>query len=127
MGKHLAPGSRSSQNQGEETISGHVTIGASGAVGTVVGKGFSIARTAAGRYTITLKRTYHKLLFPSGSIVYAAFGTIDKLLVEFSNYSATAGTIMLLVKPGDSTTLTDPGNGDAVAFQLVMLKSKVSV
>jgi hypothetical protein len=127
MGKYIGFAA-TSQNVGEEVISGLVNVGASGAVSSTDGDGFSIARSAAGRYTITLKRKYKALVGCTGEMVYAAYGSIDKLEIKFSNEAVDGSTptIMLLVRPGDSTTLTDPTSGDAFTFTLRLLKSQVS-
>lgn len=124
---YLARGQGVSLAPGEWVIRGRLNVGASGAVSSTKGKGFSIARSAAGHYIITLKRSYKALIGARGDMLYAAFGSIDKLRVAFANDAVTASkTVKMLIVPGDSTTLTDPTSGDSVTFELVLSNSRLN-
>lgn len=94
------------------TLVGKVAISAAAAVGTKVGRGFSIAKTAAGEYTVTLQDKYMQLLGASFSV--EGSGTIVVLPELKSEDVAGAGTLII-----KTTTKSTGATADtAVAFTL---------
>jgi hypothetical protein len=94
------------------TLVGKVAIGADAAVGTKVGRGFSVAKTATGEYTVTLQDKYAELLGASFSV--EGSGTIVVLPELKSEAVAASGS--LIVK---TTTKSTGATADtAVAFTL---------
>lgn len=102
-------------------ITGKVTIGAAGAVGTVTAPGVaSIARTAAGEYTITLQDKFNDLVLVAVNIVSLATpGEGEDLHAQWNAYSASGKTASFVCNPGGSATETDPANGDEIHFEIV--------
>lgn len=102
-----------------------MTVGATGAVGTVKGPA-TIARTGTGAYTITLADAFHRLLgvqavnmdATSSAIVYwqvpsdTADADIRSKQVKVAAYSATA-------------TAADPANGSKIVFRITARNSSV--
>lgn len=125
----LKPGMPTTMNVGEVRVCGRINVGGTGAVSSINGDGFSAARAAAGKYTITLKKPFKKMVGFSGSILYASSASIDKLVVKVADesYTDSTPTFVLLTEPGDSTTIADPASGDAILFEAIFLESRVSV
>lgn len=115
-------------NVGEFRVSGRINIGASGAVSSTSGDGFTAAKAATGKYTITLPKSFKKLIGFNGTIHYASSAAVDKLDVKSAddNTATTTRTFSIVVVPGDSTTLTNPSSGDAILFEATFLASRVS-
>lgn len=126
----LAPGIPNTMNVGETRIAGRINVGASGAVSSVNGDGFTVVKTAtAGKYTVTLLRSFKKLVGFNGSILYASSASLDKLRVNAADNltDASGKTFTIITTPGDSTTTTNPASGDSILFEAIFLGSKVSV
>lgn len=87
--RHLFPAAKNLQPNLVE-VAGRVAIGSTGAVGTITGKGFTVARTGAGLYTITL--TAKASIVPD--IIHAA---VD---VGFATGSTTFQAKVLTIVPG---------------------------
>lgn len=94
------------------TLVGKVAISSGAAVGTKVGRGFSIAKTATGEYTVTLQDKYMQLLGASFSV--EGSGTIVVLPELKSEDVAGAGTLII-----KTTTKSTGATADtSVAFTL---------
>lgn len=129
MGKYLAPGQDVSQQQGCVTILGKIPIGATGAVGTVVGcKGVTVTKAATGVYKLALNRKYKALLKASGKVIYAANTTVDSLCVNFSDDNVASSTplVQLCVVNTAAAALASPTSGDAICFELTLSQSRLS-
>lgn len=109
-------------------------IGASGAVGTVSqgSGGFvsGVAKTATGRYTVTLNTPYPSSIIyvhPTLSISAVTAGT-SKCAYKEGSYSASAGTFEITVsKPTDDTHATtqvavDPENPSEIMVDLAFIE-----
>lgn len=82
---------------GERTlVAGRVAIGATGAVGTQTGVGFSVSRDQAGVYTITLADTWDAIL--TGRAWLAQADAAQALYPKFER-SSTGGTLRCLNNP----------------------------
>lgn len=87
-------------NRAVKVVAGRVSIGTSGAPTVAEGLGFSVAKTADGKYTVTLEKTYEGLLHSS---------------VMFNNLSATAQYEV------GRTLSHDVTSGKTVVFEFVDL------
>ena len=101
----------------------NVTFGASGAptISTLNSKGFaSIARSAQGKFLITLQDNYVKLL--GANVVYNA-GSSGAAAPELSvqNDGVTSGTITVLTQAGGVDT--DPASGEVMHLKLTLSNS----
>lgn len=106
-------------------IYGKVAIGGSGAVGAISGKGFTIARTATGLYTITITAQANKV----PDILNAWVDVI------FATGSATLGAKVLTLVPSTGkvtiqtataaapNTAADPTSGAILQLALIVQNS----
>ena len=102
-------------------VSGGVTVGATGAVGALTGTGWSIARTAAGRYTLTFLSYYPTLISFTGSVRLA---TADgDTTMSFGAFSASAKT--LKIHTAINRVAVDLISGDKFFFDLELACSTV--
>lgn len=120
--KHLYSDRKATQPFLVDVI-GKVAIGASGAVGTATGKGFTVARTGAGVYTITLdaRGGVPNVLYAHASIV-AAIGSQSRVFVTLIN--TTTGVITVTNTGAGDTTAADPANGAVLQFAITVQNSK---
>ncbi len=112
------------------TFSGRYTVGASGAHTIAAGgKGIaSVARTAAGKYTMTFTEV------PFGPIVHASathWAQIDaeplRIDPKEGGYSSTAKTLLWESWVVDETAAqTEVPSGDEVSYSVTFLKSDLS-
>lgn len=100
-------------------VAGRVAIGASGAVGTATGKGFSVARTGAGLYTITLDS--------SGGVPAILAALVDVVFATGSNtqtacvLTLNAASKLITVQTNDAGTVdtaADPPSGSFLQFMI---------
>jgi hypothetical protein len=103
-------------------IVGRVAIGSSGAVGTQTGKGFSVTRTGAGLYTISISGVNSQvpaILFADVSVGFATGSTPYTATVL--TMSATSANVTIQVSalsaPG---TAADPPSGSFIMLRLVV-------
>lgn len=109
-----------------------VTIGASGAVtATAYAKGItSIARTAAGKYLVTLEDPYNTLLFAGAVEVSSAdpnpttSGVLARIDSDDVTNSTTPVVTIQFYKASDGSDV-DPASGVAIMFRLTLKASSV--
>lgn len=103
---------------------GTLTIGAAGAITASDAFGFSVVRVSAGLFRITLNQKAKKLAICNARLQSTTTG--DKghfiLLADATN---TTGIIDLQHCNLTAGTAADPGNGDKVLIQLVLVNSGV--
>lgn len=103
-------------------VVGKVAIGATGAVGAASGKGFTVTRTGAGLYTITLDTTHASvpaILFADVKVVASANNdtqdchilTLDAAAKKVTVACSDAGTV---------DTPADPDSGSFLSFNIVV-------
>lgn len=102
-------------------VVGKVAIGSTGAVGTASGKGFTVTRTGAGLYTITLdaQNSVPAILYADVKVVFTTGGNTQDchiLTLDASNKKVTvqcsdAGTV---------DTAADPPSGSFLSFRVVV-------
>lgn len=100
------------------------SIGASGAptLDTTNSKGVaSIARTAAGDYTITLEDKYQALMYADAQLQVAA----DEDLVIHIDSETVASTKTVKITCLAATTATDPSNGSKLRVMLHLKNTTV--
>ncbi len=109
-------------DKGVVLLAGNVAIGGSGAVGTVEGKGVTVALGTTGVYTFTLAG--------SGTVdVLAAFfmqeavSATSPLHIVISARDDSARTITITCTDADTPAATNPGNGDKIHFFIVVKNS----
>lgn len=93
------------------TLVGKVAIGSDASVGAKVGRGFSIAKTATGEYTVTLQDKYMQLLGASFSV--EGSGTIV-VLPELKSEAVASGSLIIKTTTKSTGVTADT----AVAFTL---------
>lgn len=111
---------------------GTITVGASGAVTTGVGKGIAsvVKESAAGQYTITLSDTYNTLLMANFMLLDgtdespATVGTHMRL--NSQAVSNATPTLVLQCYAGDDGADANPADGAVIYFQVVLRNSSVS-
>lgn len=94
------------------TIVGRIPLSAAAAVGTKVGRGFSVVKTATGRYTVTLQDRYTQLIGLSFTVIGS--GTIVTTPELESEAVASAGTFIIKTVTRSTGVTADT----AVAFDL---------
>jgi hypothetical protein len=110
-------------NPATHRITGSFAPAGTGAVTAVKGRGFTVARTAtAGKFLITLRQKYTH--FIGGSLTLQLAAT-DDLMAHFGVYSASAGTLEILVRDISGAALSDiAANADnRVHFDLAFQNS----
>lgn len=103
--------------QGVTSLFLRVNVGASGAVSSFSGYGFTnVVRNGAGDYTITLDRKYKKLLALSQLVVQS---TQQGLGVTVKTDSvSSAGTLNVITHVG--ATATDPSSGTVLKYKIIV-------
>jgi hypothetical protein len=109
------------RNRNVVEISGVIPLSAAAAVGTVVGRGFSCAKTATGTYTITLEDAYSKLLGAQLTWLEAAASANNAKLVSHDVISAK--TVVFKTAPNGSGTATDVAAACEIHFSLKLANS----
>ncbi len=105
-------------NPGECYLNVKIPIGATGATGTVVGKGIvSVAKNTTGVYDIVLDRGYKQLVSFDGSCI-AATGALNHPVLK-ADYTpgSTALQFQTVVQAG---TATEPASGDIILLDIIM-------
>lgn len=96
------------------TIVGRIPLSAAAAVGTKVGRGYTVAKTATGEYTVTLQDAYTALIGLSFTVIGS--GTIVTTPELKSEQVATAAAPSFIIKT--VTRSTGATADTAVAFDL---------
>jgi hypothetical protein len=114
---------RGSLNREIVKLYGTITTTTSGAIGSQTGKGFSAARTAAGRYVVTLQDAYTSLVSASVSVqggataAYTA-GKGQNLLLRSVTPTTKALTLQL-TRP-DTQADADPEDGALLYVEITL-------
>lgn len=93
------------------TIVGRIPLNSSAAVGTKVGRGFTVAKTATGEYTVTLQDNYTALIGLSFTVIGS--GTIVTT-PELKSESVATGSFIIKTVTRSTGATADTG----VAFDL---------
>lgn len=93
------------------TIVGRIPLSAAAAVGTKVGRGYTVAKTATGEYTVTLQDNYMALIGFSFTVI--GTGTIVTV-PELKSESVTTGSFVIKTVTRSTGATADT----AVAFDL---------
>lgn len=109
------------RNRNVVEISGVIPLSAAAAVGTVVGRGFSCAKSGTGTYTITLEDAYSKLLGAQLTWLEAAASANNVKLVSHDVISAK--TVVFKTAPNASGTPTDVSAACEIHFSLKLANS----
>jgi hypothetical protein len=106
------------------TIVGRVPISSGAAVGTKIGRGFSVAKTATGEYTVTLQDKYSQLL----GIAFAQIGsgTIVTVPEMKSEAISTAGTFIIKTVTRSTGATADTAVAFDLCFTLFLRNSSVA-
>lgn len=98
-------------------VAGKVAIGATGAVGAVTGEGFTIARTGAGLYTVTIAGTggVAKILYFKADVVFATGSNTQDVHTLTHGISTRTFTI-ITSDAGTVDTAADPPSGSLLTF-----------
>ena len=101
-------------------VAGKVAIGATGAVGTKTGKGFTVTRTGAGLYTITLDGTggCANILHVDLMIVPASAGATQLATVLTHGASTRTVTVQTSAEATPNTA-ADPPSGSILSLFVV--------
>lgn len=100
-------------------VIGKVAIGSTGAVGTATGKGFTVTRTGAGLYTITLdaRNGVPAILWADVRIVFATGANTQ--VANILTMVATTGVITIQTNDaGTPDTAADPPSGSVLTFRI---------
>ena len=98
---------------------GKVAIGASGAVGTQFGKGFSVAKAATGRYTVTLagvQGSVGKILYTNARVV----STTRQIAYTRAENDTTGVVTFSTATAAAADTEADPAEGDVLEFTIAV-------
>lgn len=102
-------------------LHGTVTFGSSGAVSSYTGDEVStVAKTATGKYTITLKQWYPDFLFVSGIIERS--GSAPTATIQLASEAvSTAGTVVVWhLTDAGTPAAADPTSGDILHFVITV-------
>jgi hypothetical protein len=102
-------------------VAGKVAIGATGAVGTKTGKGFTVTRTGAGLYTVTFDGSggFTAILFADIQISPAAANATQEAFVLTHAPSTRTLTIQTNAS-GTRNVAADPPSGSVLALFAVL-------
>lgn len=107
-------------------VAGRVAIGATGAVGAQTGKGFTVARTGVGAYTITVTSSGGVPAILSADVSIANDSATTHF-VAFVRTTPTTGVITVhtaaAATPG---TAADPASGASLSLRLVVQNSAIT-
>lgn len=107
-------------------LTGDIVTGTSGALSSQVCEGFTVgARSAAGRYPITLKQPYRKLrgaeacVKITGTSAFTAAKSTGEMFVR--DWNAAAGTFSVQLVRTDTLADADVPNSATVGFTFTMV------
>jgi hypothetical protein len=106
-------------------IFGNVAIGGSGAVGTIKGKGFTVARTGTGLYTITVTAQGNKVPDILNAWVDVIFATgTATLTAKILTLAPSTGTVTIQTATAAApNTAADPTSGAILQINLCVQNS----
>lgn len=100
-------------------LGGKVSLNASAAITSQDGKGFSVAKSGTGLYTITLEDQYSKLISINANVADSA----QDVALNFASVNLTAKTIVLQTKVAG--TIADLGDACDIYLNIVLSNSSV--
>lgn len=106
-----------SLNPGQVRIDLKIPIGASGATGTIVGRGATCVKNTTGVYDLTFDRGFKRLVSFDGSCIAAAGALNHPVLKADYTAGSTALQFQTVVQAG---TATEPASGDKILLTIVM-------
>lgn len=95
-------------------------VGGAGAVNTVIGHGFAVARTAAGTYTITFTDAFSYLLSAHASMQTISGAGVDQYCQLGAFTPGAAGAATLVIRTKTIAANVDPAATDSVHFEATM-------
>lgn len=105
-------------------LAGSFSIAASGGAATKIsGLRYSVAKSATGEYTITLKDTWNQLVTSYFTI---EAGTPVDLVAQLDNHSVSSLPSTVVVNLNSGSTPTEPSAVTVVHFVLVLSNTRVS-
>lgn len=126
-GRALKPGEKTMYPEGV-CLRGILTVGATGAVSSFYGRGFtSITRTAAGAYTLVLEDAYFRLMGCDFIQLYSSNQDITFQLIseDVDNPTQASRTVKFVCKA--AATGTDMTSGSKLYIALHLMNSKLSI
>ena len=111
---------RGSLNRETVTLFGSVTTTTSGAIGSQLCKGFSVARTGTGVYRITLQDAYAALLNLSVTLSVSAVTAGKGQLFFVSTNTPLSSVIDVTVLRPDTQVPADVDDGALVSFAITL-------
>lgn len=106
------------------TIVGRIPLNSSAAVGTKVGRGFTVAKTGTGEYTVTLQDKYKALIGHSFGVIGS--GTIVTVPELKSEDVAATGTFIIKTVTRSTGASADTAVAFDLCFTLHMRNSQVA-
>lgn len=121
--RNFKPGAMSLES-GTIKLYGRAVIGATGSISSQECQGFSLARTAVGKYQITLEDNYVALRMLATNVidaVAAADGKIGMVTVD----NVTAGSLDVQFVATDDGLAGEVGSGGIILFEITLKNSTV--
>lgn len=111
---------------GVTVVAGYFEFNGTSDPATVKGKGFTVAYTSTGTWTITLSQTYLALLSATATVAMASAANVD-LYAQLGAVDVTsAKTIVIRTLTGTSVTTGATSSGNGVSFVLFLSGSKLN-
>ena len=110
-----------------EVVGSFAVAAATGVVSSVKGRGFTVARSAAGTYTVTLDRAYPELICGTVSLESSTYSDNG---VQAVSYNATTGVYTIRTYDEDAAgvrTNVDVAVAGRVNFRLSLTKYSTQV
>lgn len=111
-------------------VFGKAAIGAAGAVGTLSGKGFSVARTGAGLYTITILNGGGTAALPdilTANVGVANNSATAQFTAQVLAFVPASGTVTLVTSSAAAANVAaDPANGAVLYFNLAVQNAQAT-
>lgn len=112
---------RGSLNRETVSLYGVVTTTTSGTIdsaGSTLCKGFSVAKSGTGTYTITLQDQYAALLQLTASVLIATVTPGKGQLVTLSSLNLATNTIVVKIYRPDTQVVAEVDDGAVVRFRI---------
>ena len=103
-------------------LTGSFAPAGTGAVTDVKGRGFTVARTGVGEFTITLRQKYNHLL---AAVAGVQLASAADMAPQFGSYDASAKTLVLRTQAGATPTDIAANANNRVHFTLAFQKTSL--
>jgi hypothetical protein len=124
--KNLSGHQNREYQPGLVTLRGAVPIGAAGAVGTAVGRGYTVVKTGTGIYTVTLNDRFSGQLEADANLQLPT-GSTTSSQAQPGPYTAPTSTALatfvIYTFNSAGAALADPPNGSQINFRLVLFNT----